>query len=63
VLNINQTKKISGELKSDVFFCEQIDGPISMGVISGGGRGGTYKHLFMLFFRVTPGMILRQSAE
>ena len=39
VLNINRTKKISGELKSDVFFCEQIDGPIPMGVISGGWGG------------------------
>ena len=39
MLNINQTKKISGELKSDVFFCEQIDGPIPMGVISGGWGG------------------------
>ena len=40
MLNINQTKKISGELKSDVFFCEQIDGPIPMRVISGLGGGG-----------------------
>ena len=61
MLNINQTKKISGELKSDVFFCEQIDGPITMGVISVGF--GTYKHLFLIFCRVTPGMILQQSTK